>query len=64
MLGLFEVQRRHRIVGTTAFTMAIVSLLVFEGMAKEVAGDLDFGREAVPFVLRALASRPARHAAA
>jgi ubiquinone biosynthesis protein len=59
VLGLFEIQRRHRIVGTTAFTMAIVSLLVFEGMAKEVAGDLDFGREAVPFVLRALASGPA-----
>jgi ubiquinone biosynthesis protein len=57
VLGLFEIQRRHRIVGTSAFTMAIVSLLVFEGMAKEVAGDLDFGREAVPFVLRALSSR-------
>jgi ubiquinone biosynthesis protein len=63
VLGLFEIQRRRRIAGTTAFTMAIVSLLVFEGMAKEVAGDLDFGREAVPFVLRALASRPADAAA-
>jgi len=63
VLGLFDVQRRYRIVGTTAFTMAIVSLLVFEGLAKDVAGDLDFGREAVPFVLRALAS-PQKVAAA
>jgi len=55
VLGLFDVQRRHRIVGTSAFTMAIVALLVFEGVANEIAGDLDFKREAVPFVLRALA---------
>jgi hypothetical protein len=34
--------------------MAIVALLVFEGIANEVAGDLDFKQEAVPFVLRAL----------
>ncbi len=58
VLGLFRIQRRHRIIGTTAFTMAIVSLLVFEGTAKDVAGDLDFGEEAIPFVLRALATRP------
>jgi ubiquinone biosynthesis protein len=62
VLGLFDIQRRYRIVGTTAFTMAIVSLLVFEGTAKDVASDLDFGQEAIPFVLRALAGRltPAR----
>lgn len=54
VLGLFELQRRYRIVGTSAFTMAIVALLVFEGIANEVAGDLDFKQEAVPFVLRAL----------
>jgi ubiquinone biosynthesis protein len=57
VLGLFDIQRRYRIVGTTAFTMAIVSLLVFEGTAKDVASDLDFGQEAIPFVLRALAGR-------
>jgi ubiquinone biosynthesis protein len=55
VLGLFRIQRRYRIVGTPAFTMAIVSLLVFEGAAKDVAGDLDFGSEALPFVLNALA---------
>lgn len=64
VLGLFEVQRRHRIVGTSAFTMAIVALLVFEGVANEVAGDLDFAREAVPFVLLALSQAPQSAAAA
>lgn len=58
VLGLFDIQRQYHIIGTTAFTMAIVSLLVFEGTAKDVAGDLDFGHEAIPFVLRALATRP------
>jgi ubiquinone biosynthesis protein len=53
--GMFDVQRRFRIRGTTGFMMAIVSLLVFEGIAKEVDPDLDFQREAMPFVLRASA---------
>jgi ubiquinone biosynthesis protein len=54
VLGLFEAQRSHGVRSTTAFTMAIVSLLVFEGLAKQVYPDLDFQREARPFVLRAL----------
>jgi ubiquinone biosynthesis protein len=52
-LELFKVQRRHGIVGTTAFVMAIISLLVFEGLAKEFYPELDFQREALPFILRA-----------
>jgi ubiquinone biosynthesis protein len=64
VLGLFAVQRRYGIVGTPTFTMAIVALLVFEGVANEVAGDLDFTREAVPFVLRALSPVPLPAAAA
>jgi ubiquinone biosynthesis protein len=52
---LFELQRRHGVYSTPAFALAILSLLVFEGIAKEVDPDLDFQREAVPFVLRALA---------
>jgi ubiquinone biosynthesis protein len=55
--GLFDIQRRHRIVGTSDFVMAIVALLVFEGTAKSVAGSVDFGREAVPFVMHALGER-------
>jgi ubiquinone biosynthesis protein len=55
--GLFDIQRRHRIVGTSDFVMAIVALLVFEGTAKSVAGTVDFGAEAVPFVMCALGER-------
>lgn len=51
---LFDIQRRHKIVGTTAFTMAIVSLLVFEGIAKQSYPELDFQREALPFVFNAV----------
>ena len=53
--GMFDVQRRFRVRGTTGFMMAILSLLVFEGIAKDVDPDLDFQREAMPFVLRASA---------
>ncbi len=55
--GLFDIQRRHRIVGASAFVMAIVALLVFEGTAKSVGGAVDFGSEAVPFVMHALGER-------
>jgi ubiquinone biosynthesis protein len=55
--GLFDIQRRHRIVGTSEFVMPIVALLVFEGTAKSLAGAVDFGREAVPFVMHALGER-------
>lgn len=53
VLELFNVQRRYGIAGTTAFVMAIISLLVFEGLAKEVYPDLNFQREALPYILRA-----------
>lgn len=48
---LFELQRRHRVRGTSAFVMAIVSLLVVEGLVREVYPELDFQREARPFVV-------------
>jgi ubiquinone biosynthesis protein len=54
---LFNIQRRHKLVGTTAFIMAIVSLLVFEGIAKDIYPELDFQREALPFILRASLER-------
>jgi ubiquinone biosynthesis protein len=59
VVGLFDIQRRFRIRGTTAFTMAILSLLVFEGIAKRLYADLDFQQEAIPFILRA-SIRPPR----
>jgi len=48
--SLFEIQRRHRVRATPAFVMAIVGLLVVEGLAKQIAPDLDFQREALPFI--------------
>lgn len=50
---LFDVQRRYRLRATSDFVMPILSLLVVEGIVKEVAPDLDFQREAHPFILRA-----------
>jgi ubiquinone biosynthesis protein len=50
---LFRIQRNHGIIGTSAFTMAILSLLVFEGIAKTAFPELDFQREALPFLFQA-----------
>jgi ubiquinone biosynthesis protein len=52
---LFAIQRRHGLTGTSRFTLAILSMFVFEGVAKARAPRLDFQREAVPFLLAALA---------
>lgn len=54
VLALFKIQRSHGIFGSPAFTMAITSLLVFEGIARPLHPELDFQREAMPFLLRAL----------
>jgi ubiquinone biosynthesis protein len=48
---LFDIQRRHGLRGTSAFVMPILSLLVLEGIVKDEEPDLDFQREARPFVL-------------
>jgi ubiquinone biosynthesis protein len=58
VFGLFDIQRNHGIRGTTAFMMAIIALLVFEGIAKQIYADLDFQREAYPFILRASIKQP------
>lgn len=58
---LFAIQTRHRLRGSPKFTMAIVALLVYEGLAKQLAPELDFQAEAGPFVLAALTIR--RHEA-
>jgi ubiquinone biosynthesis protein len=54
VIGLFDIMRRYQIAGTTSFTMAIISLLVFEGTAKDLYPDLDFQHEARPFIMRTL----------
>jgi ubiquinone biosynthesis protein len=51
---LFAIQTRHHMRGSPKFTMAIVALLVYEGLAKQRCADLDFQREAGPFALAAL----------
>lgn len=61
---LFDIQRRFGVMGTTSFTMAIVALLVFEGIAREMGGELDFQRAAIPFVLQATIHRCERESVA
>ncbi|HEY1349407.1 MAG TPA: AarF/UbiB family protein [Ktedonobacteraceae bacterium] len=51
---LFDIQRRFGLRGSTNFNMAILSLLVFEGIAKQLYPLLDFQAEARPFLLRAV----------
>lgn len=64
VMELFAIQRRHRIYGTSQFTLAIMSLLVFEGVAKQRYPDLDFQAESVPYVMAAMAPLvPLRRAA-
>jgi ubiquinone biosynthesis protein len=48
---LFDLQRRFGIRGSTAFTMTIISLLVFEGILKNLDPTIDFQREAYRFML-------------
>lgn len=52
--SLFKVQRKHKIYGSSSFTMAIFSLTVYEGVIRHRCADLDFQREAVPILLAAI----------
>ena len=53
---LFDLQRRFGVRGSTAFTMTIISLLLFEGILKTLDPEMDFQREAFLFML----ARPSR----
>jgi len=57
---LFAIQRKRGIRGTSKFTMTILSLLVYEGLAKQRFPELDFQQKAIPFLMAAL--RPANQA--
>jgi ubiquinone biosynthesis protein len=48
---LFSLQRKYALYGTPNFTLAILSLLVFEGVAKHRYPELDFQGEAMPVFL-------------
>lgn len=54
---IFDIQRRFGLKGSTSFTMAILSLLVFEGITKQVYPQLDFQAEAQPILLHVLIQR-------
>jgi ubiquinone biosynthesis protein len=43
---LFNIQRRYKICGTPSFTMALISLIQFEGLALHRFPSLDFQKEA------------------
>jgi ubiquinone biosynthesis protein len=49
--SLFGIQRRHGIYGSPTFTLAILSLIVYEGIIRQCCPDLNFQREAVPTLL-------------
>ena len=51
---LFSVQRKHGVYGTSKFTLPIMALLVYEGIAKQRFPELDFQEEAIPFIMEAL----------
>jgi ubiquinone biosynthesis protein len=57
---LFVLQRRFGIRGSTAFTMTILSLLVFEGILKTLDPEMDFQRDSSAFML-ALPARTLDH---
>ncbi len=50
---LFAIERRHRIRGSTAFTMTLLSLAVYEGIVKLLCPTLDFQKEARGYLIAA-----------
>jgi ubiquinone biosynthesis protein len=50
--ALFAVQRQYGIRPSESFTMAILSLLVLEGTVRLIMPEMEFQREALPYVLR------------
>lgn len=59
---LFDLQRRFGLRGSTDFTMTIVSLLVFEGIIRTLAPELDFQTEASKFLFSLRPDSPMSHA--
>lgn len=48
---LFDVQREFGVIGSTDFTMTIISLLMFEGILKRIDPEMDFQAEAINVLL-------------
>jgi ubiquinone biosynthesis protein len=54
-IRLFDAQRRFGLRGSTAFTMTILSFVVFQGIVKQLHPALDFQEEARRFFAAILA---------
>jgi ubiquinone biosynthesis protein len=52
--SLFKIQRKHGIYASPSFTLAILSLTVYEGVIRHRCADLHFQREAVPILFASL----------
>ena len=50
---LIEVQRRFKIRGSTKFMMTILSMVVFDGICKQLHPECDFQHEARGFLISA-----------
>ncbi|MEM7051257.1 MAG: AarF/UbiB family protein [Acidobacteriota bacterium] len=50
---LFNTQRRHGVRGSTKFTMVLLSLIVFEGIVKQLDPERDFQSEARGYLVAA-----------
>jgi ubiquinone biosynthesis protein len=57
VIKIFDIQRQFGLRSSTSFIMAILSLLVFEGIAKQLYPQLDFQAEARPILLQVLLQR-------
>jgi ubiquinone biosynthesis protein len=55
--GMFDIQRRHRVRSTTAFVLTVISLVVFEGLIKQIDPQLDFQGLAQRFIFRGFIRR-------
>lgn len=56
---LFDVQRRYKLYADPQFVFPILSLLVLEGAVRELHPEVDFQREAMPFLTAAVLKRAA-----
>lgn len=60
--GLMDVQRRFRIRGSTRFIMTVLSMVVFDGICKQLYPECDFQREARGYLLTTRYRRTAEEA--
>jgi ubiquinone biosynthesis protein len=57
---LFDIQRRYGLYADPQFVFPILSLLVLEGTVRDFAPDIDFQKEATPFLIQGTLERAVR----